>query len=328
MPKHLIWLAAPLAQALLLLAPSEPARASGPGDKPDFIIGEVVSTHYDGVSDDLLTAGLGSRGLGSATAPPVSTPPSAEDLRRLAIWNNYRALIDPTPGGGYGLLYGPTVTADGQVLNPRGTVPGWEALALARAEGRGRRGDPSNTITVMVQIPGDYDKAHGCIITAPSSGSRGIYGAIATAGEWGLKHGCAVAYTDKGTGTGAHDLHADTVNLLRGERVDANAAGKEFEFHRAHHRSRAPRVRPGLPVPVRVQARPLGGERRRRLGHERAALDPVRVLRAEPAAFRRAARRINKRNTLVIASSVSNGGGASLRAVEQDGRHLIDGVAV
>mgnify|MGYP003349286586 CR=1 FL=1 len=35
--------------------------------------------------------------------------------------------------------------------------------------------------------------------TATSSGSRGVYGAIST-GEWGLKKGCAVAYTDKGTG--------------------------------------------------------------------------------------------------------------------------------
>src|SRR5262249_57700127 len=37
---------------------------------------------------------------------------------------------------------------------------------------------------------------------------------------------------------------------------------------------------------------------------------------------------ISKRNTIVIASSVSNGGGASVRAVEQDDEHLIDGLAV
>src|SRR5205085_6226784 len=63
-----------------------------------------------------------------------------------------------------------------------------------------------------------------------SSGSRGVYGAIATAGEWGLKHGCAVAYTDKGTGTGAHDLHNNTVNLIRGERADAATAGGAANF--------------------------------------------------------------------------------------------------
>ncbi len=38
--------------------------------------------------------------------------------------------------------------------------------------------------------------------------------------------------------------------------------------------------------------------------------------------------RIARRNTVVIASSVSNGGGASVRAAEQDVTGLIDGVAV
>src|SRR5262249_59670302 len=37
---------------------------------------------------------------------------------------------------------------------------------------------------------------------------------------------------------------------------------------------------------------------------------------------------ITRRNTIVIASSVSNGGGASVRAVEQDKDGLIDGLAV
>src|SRR5260370_33761075 len=83
---------------------------------------------------------------------------------------------------------------------------------------------------MMVQVPDSYDLAHGCIVAAPSSGSRGVYGAIATAGEWGLKHGCAVAYTDKGTGTGAHNLQTNTVDLIRGERADAAAAGDNSNF--------------------------------------------------------------------------------------------------
>src|SRR5207249_759218 len=53
-----------------------------------------------------------------------------------------------------------------------------------------------------------------------------IYGAIGTSGEWGLKRGCAVAYTDKGTGTGLHDLDSDTVNLVTGERASAERAGR------------------------------------------------------------------------------------------------------
>src|SRR5262249_34593587 len=38
--------------------------------------------------------------------------------------------------------------------------------------------------------------------------------------------------------------------------------------------------------------------------------------------------RITKQNTIVIASSVSNGGGASLRALEADQERLIDGLAI
>jgi hydroxybutyrate-dimer hydrolase len=81
----------------------------------------VQHTHYDGVTNDLLTAGLGKSGLGSSVPPGVADPlhPTEEELRRLAIYNNYRALIDPTPGGGFGLLYGPNVTADGTVHQRR-----------------------------------------------------------------------------------------------------------------------------------------------------------------------------------------------------------------
>jgi len=91
----------------------------------------VVSTHYDGVTNDLLTAGLGKTGLGSAVAPGFADAlhPTAEELRRLAIYNNYRALIDPTAGGGYGTLYGPNVTANGTVTASEGRIAGTEYIA-------------------------------------------------------------------------------------------------------------------------------------------------------------------------------------------------------
>ena len=47
-----------------------------------------------------------------AAANPLA--PTPEELRRLAIYNNYRALVDVSPGGGYGTLYGPLVGAGGQ----------------------------------------------------------------------------------------------------------------------------------------------------------------------------------------------------------------------
>src|ERR1700731_5209633 len=186
----------------------------------------VIHTYYDGVSNDLLTGGLGKTGLGSATAPGFADPlnPTAEELRRSAIYNNYRALVDPTPGGGYGTLYGPNVKADGTVTTSEGLIAGDEYIAFEKHAGERSR------VTMMVQVPDSFSPTAACIIAAPSSGSRGVYGAIETAGEWGLKHGCAVAYTDKGTGTGADDLQNNTVNLIRGERTDAAQAGDESNF--------------------------------------------------------------------------------------------------
>ncbi|WP_254774354.1 D-(-)-3-hydroxybutyrate oligomer hydrolase [Marinobacter sp. AC-23] len=83
-------------------------------EAPGFIQGDILHTQYDGVTDDLLTAGLGVSGLGSGTAPVFSEPlnPSSAELRQLAIYNNYRALVDTSPGGGYGEFFGPSVGND------------------------------------------------------------------------------------------------------------------------------------------------------------------------------------------------------------------------
>ena len=76
--------------------------------RPAFL-GTVTTTSYAGASDDLLTAGLGWDGLQSATLPALSATPTASELRRRAIYNNYRALVDFTTAGGYGVIYGPNV---------------------------------------------------------------------------------------------------------------------------------------------------------------------------------------------------------------------------
>lgn len=167
----------------------EPVTTQALNVIPDFIKGPISMQAYDGVSDDLLTAGLGQSGLQGA-APTFADPanPTAAELRRLAIYNNYRALVDVVvPGGGYGTLFGPGVGAS----DPEGKVAGKEYLAYAD-DGTGRQ-----NVTLMVQIPNSFNPANACLVTAPSSGSRGVYGAIGTSGEWGLKKGCAVAYTDK-----------------------------------------------------------------------------------------------------------------------------------
>src|SRR5262249_47578880 len=136
-------------------------------------------------------------------------------------------LVDISTKGGFTVLYGPNVKPDGTAQDPsthRGLIAGDEYLIFEKGQ------DGRTNVTMMVQIPDSFDPANSCIVTAPSSGSRGVYGAIATAGEWGLKHGCAVAYTDKGTGTGADDLQNNTVNLIRGERIDATQAGDDSNF--------------------------------------------------------------------------------------------------
>ena len=78
-----------------------------------------------------------------------------------------------------------------------------------------RTPDGTGITTVMLQIPAGFDRGQPCLVVAASSGSRGIYGALPTAGEWGLRHGCAVAHSDKGTGTGFWDLDSGT-----GYRID------------------------------------------------------------------------------------------------------------
>jgi len=283
----------------------------------------VIHTHYDGVTNDLLTAGLGKTGLGAATPPTFTNPlvPTTEELRRSAIYNNYRALIDPTPGGGYGTLYGPNVKADGTVTTSEGLIAGDEYIAFEKNAGeRGR-------VTMMVQIPDSFSPTAACIIAAPSSGSRGFYGAIATAGEWGLKHGCAVAYTDKGTGTGADDLQNNTVDLIQGQRADAAQAGDDSNF--TADISNKDRAAFNAATPNRFAFK-----------HAHSQQNPEsewgqNVLRSIKFAFSmlndklgRRGVHFDKHNTIVIASSVSNGGGASVRAAEQDREGLIDGVAV
>ena len=199
---------------------AQPITAALAADEDDIsIVATSLScVRYDGVSDDLLTAGLGKTGLASALAPVYidANNPTAAELRRNAIYNNYRALSDMTTNGGYGVLFGPNIDLDGKNTLGEGKIAGTECLAFADS-GRRRR-----DVTMMVQIPATFDPQNACIVAGPSSGSRGVYGAIGTTGEWGLKRGCAVAYTDKGTGSGVHDLQANTINLIDGRRASAN----------------------------------------------------------------------------------------------------------
>src|SRR5258707_489874 len=216
----------PCSDRLYFLLAGAVLCVAGCASAPDFSSRKVLHTRYDGTADDLLSAGLGKSGLGVATPPAVREPkgPTAAELRRRAIHANYRALADMTAAGGYGVLYGPNIDLAGKDTLGEGKIAGDEFLTFLD-DGSGR-----DNVTLMVQVPQGFNPKEPCIVTASSSGSRGIYGAIGTAGEWGLKRGCAVAYTDKGTGTGLHDLAGDTVNLITGERAPAERAGRDSSF--------------------------------------------------------------------------------------------------
>ena len=296
--------------------------------KPAYL-GTVLTTRYDGSTNDLLTAGLGKTGLGGS-APVAADPltPTSTELRKIAIFNNYRAILDISGAGGYGTLYGPNVTAQGVVTAGEGKIAGTESIAYSDP-GSGRQ-----NVTMMVQVPDTFDVAKPCIVTGTSSGSRGIYGAIGSSGEWGLKNGCAVAYTDKGTGNGIHDLQNNTVHLQNGTRADADMAGKASIF--TAHLSDKKRNSFNIATPNRFAVKHAHSQQNPEKDWGKYTLQSIEfayyVLNERygdlTADGTRRLKKFTPANTIVIASSVSNGGGAALAAAEQDTKGLISGVAV
>ncbi len=326
---HRLRILTPLAFAIAALpALASPGTEAGFNEKPRFL-GPIVALATDGVADDLLTAGLGRAGIQSVTPPAVSAVPTAAELRRLAIYNNYRALVDTTTAGGFGTLFGPmvSVSASGQVSSMGdGKIAGTEYLGYSSRRGDGRK------VTLMVQVPAHFDPKKPCIVTGTSSGSRGVYGAIGTSGEWGLQKGCAVAYADKGTGNGMHDLARNTVGLIDGTRADAAAAGSASHF--TADLSASERAAFLAQWPNRVAVKHAHAKYNDEAQWGRDTLDAVRfaffVLNEQYGKRTRkgVVRTIIEPTTVVIAASVSNGGGAALAAAEQDEGKLIDGVAV
>ena len=314
-----------LAAAALLGACAFDDEAVEVSVKPDFV-GSLASLRYDAGSDDLLTAGLGKTGLAGAVAPTTSATPTAAELRKLAIYSNYRALVDMTSNGGYGVFYGPNVDAAGVAGTGEGKIAGTEYIAYSDD------GSGSRNVTLMVQVPDSFNPAQPCIITATSSGSRGVYGAIST-GEWGLKRGCAVAYTDKGTGAAPHDLQNDTVARIDGTRGSAAAAGSTAQFKA--NLSAADLAVFNTATPNRFAFKHAHSGRNPEKDWGNFTLQAVELAfyvlneQYSPTFGNNLRRRdIRPDNTIVIASSVSNGGGAAIAAAELDRSGLIDGVAV
>ncbi|WP_250509436.1 D-(-)-3-hydroxybutyrate oligomer hydrolase [Caballeronia sp. GACF4] len=295
---------------------------------PSFVSGTVKTQTYDGNTDDLLTAGLGKTGLASATPPSIANAaaPTAAELRRLAIYSNYRALVDMSANGGYGRFWGPNVDLNGGDTLGEGKIAGKEYLAFSDD------GSGTKNVSLLVQIPTSFNPDQPCIVTATSSGSRGVYGAISAAGEWGLKRGCAVAYTDKGSGNGAHELSTNLVTLIDGTLSNATFAGNSAIFKANLSQSALSAYNSAYP-------------NRYAFKHAHSQQNPEKdwgknTLQAIQFAYwalndtygvvngSTHSARYSKGSITTIAASVSNGGGAALAAAEQDTDGWISAVVV
>ena len=279
--------------------------------RPAFLAGELARVPYDGVGAGLHTGSAASVvGLLFYTLPP-GMESNPEALRTLQIKSSYAGLIDLSAGGGFygGFGFGFIAAAANKGVEYRGVAD----------DGTGRV-----NVAMAVQIPSSFDPAKPCIVAAPSSGSRGLYGAAPTTGEWALNKGCAVAYTDKGTGVGAHDLDADLSYAMDGVLTQAGAR-RDLTFNANLHSARIGAYRNANPN--RFAVKHLHSQQNPEQDWGTYTLQSIRTaFHALNREFPKA--RFNPSNTIVIASSVSNGGGASIRAAEQDRDNLITAVVV
>lgn len=273
-----------------------------------FILGqEAWETEFDGKTDDLLSGGSGFDGLKSNAPPPFKDPlaPTEKEIRKRTLWCNYRALMDVSDSY-YGKYYGP-----GTVYGAPELIAGREIMALM-----------DGPVTVMLQIPRHFNPQKPYLIIAPSSGSRGIYGGIGVVGEWALKRGFAVVYTDKGTGVGYHHLDPDRVCLMNGVWEDSGKAGDKSTFTAGGS-------------PDQRKAHTHSYPHRLAIKHAHSGVNPQKdwgtcVLRSIEFATLLLTRMFpeTKDKITVIAAGISNGGLSSIMAKEQDGQNLIHGLVV
>ncbi|HXQ64086.1 MAG TPA: 3-hydroxybutyrate oligomer hydrolase family protein [Steroidobacteraceae bacterium] len=273
------------------------------------IVGDPIRHELDGSSDDLLTAGLGVDGLRGAP-PEFADPerPTPRELRRRAIHAAYRGLVDTSEAGGFGRLYGP---------RDERRIAGVEYLVAVRTP------DGLGTTSVLLQLPRDFDRANPCLVAVAAAGSRGVYGALPNAGEWGLRRGAAVVHTDKGAGIGVWDI-----DRARGYRIDGalttDLSDPLLGF--------VPALTPELAEFARRAPHSL------LFKHAHSRQNPeadwgAYLLQAIKAAFlllnlelgRRLEVPLTPDNTLVLAAGLSNGGAAVLRALERDRAGWISG---
>lgn len=254
-----------------------------------------------GPDDDLLTAGLGLEGLRNPVLPPGAS------ARAAAVHKNFREVVDIAPGGVFdNLIAG---GADGL------KVSGRDYAALIRIPGA------SQPIGVNLLVPGNFNWDRPVMVVAPSPGSRGVPGAIGDIGSWALPRGCALVLTDKGTGG---------VQIL----ADDTCYGADLEPAPASDTPTVFRLRSTAALGKFRQANPQAiALKHAHSGDNVEALWPEIVLAA--AQFGLGILRWREGSgqppsvldrIKVIAAGLSNGGGAVLRAAENDKGGVLDGI--
>ncbi len=258
---------------------------------------EAEPVYRSGPGDDLLSAGLGIEGLRNPVLP------EGISARAAAIHKDFRDLVDLSPGGRF------------EDLIPGGAaalrVDGWEYAALLRP------GGTAHPISVRVLIPANFNTDRPLLVVAPSSGSRGVTGAIGDIGAWALPRGHALVLTDKGTGG---------VQIL----ADSSCYGPDLEPTYEGHSPTTFRLKPTAALRNFRRRHPGAIALKHAHSMENVEADwPRAVL----AAARFGLDVLNRRGlpkgsgrVRVIAAGVSNGGGAVLRAAEIDAAGLIDAV--
>lgn len=273
----------------------------------------VRATAFTPPLDDLASAGLGREGLASPQPPAFDNveQPTPEELRRRAIYENYRALADMTESGGYGKFYGPGA-GYGLTEKPPELIGGVEVQGII-----------SDSATVVVQIPDNFVPEKPTLVLIPASSSRGVYGGILAA-EWALQRGYVTVLTDKGGGTGFHYLKEDKVISHLGEVIDGSDLSTPSIFRAPDPAERIASFNDRHPH--RVAAKHAHSTLNVEAKWPEYVLESARFAREVLAALW--PERFDLAGCRVIASGYSNGAASSLRAAEIDSEGLIHAVAV
>ncbi len=301
----------------------QPANDATPAISLDTL-GPVIETRHEGENDGLL-GGFGLSGLRNA---PVfyadAQNPTPAELRRATLHANYTGLVDLRVEGGFGTLYGPR-----------------DDRRFAGREFRAFIGEGINRATVMVHLPDSFDSATPCLVVAPSSGSRSAYGAVGTSGDWALDKGCAVAYTDANKGTGAVELSSNQGFDISLQAIDLGTTTEEptFRVPTTSTVTSPSSEYQGVTLPSDDDLATYIEENPDRFAFKHAHSQKnvekdwgVHTLQSVSFALSvigdATGQTLSPDNTLIIGASVSNGGGAILRAAEASNGTIFDGIVV